>query len=60
MKTIISIGYEIPGYSDSSHNYNSNISLSDGDIIIFCPDFKYIYYNASMDSDHWLRCKNGV
>ena len=46
MKNIISVGYEIPGYSDLLHSFNSNISLSDGDIIIFCPDFKYVYHST--------------
>lgn len=34
-KSIISIGYEIPGFSDRCHEYTSDQSLLDGDIIVF-------------------------
>lgn len=40
MKTkIISISYEIPGHSDLSHNYSTNQSLLDADLVLFEPDF---------------------
>ena len=34
-KSIISIGYQIPGWSDSCHEYTSDQSLLDGDIVVF-------------------------
>ncbi|HCA79055.1 MAG TPA: hypothetical protein DEP53_04905 [Bacteroidetes bacterium] len=37
-RRIISIGYEIPGSSDSTYDYASDQSLLDADIVIFEPD----------------------
>ena len=40
MKKIISIGFEMPGYSDDMYKpYTSSQSLLDADIIVFRPDF---------------------
>ena len=38
MKTILTIGYQIPGFSHCHNNLKSNISMLDGDVIVFCPD----------------------
>jgi hypothetical protein len=43
MKNILTIGYEIPGYSNCYHEITSNISMLDGDIIVFCPEMEYLY-----------------
>lgn len=43
-KRIISIGFQIPGYSDCYYSYNSSQSLLDADIVVFKPDFSC--YNA--------------
>ncbi len=40
-KTIISTGYEIPGFSDRRYDYWSDQSLLDGDVIVFEPDRFY-------------------
>lgn len=39
MKNILSVGYQIPGYSDKYVPFNSDQSLLDADVIIFQPDF---------------------
>jgi len=40
MKKIITIGFDIPGYSEESYkSYSANQSLLDADIIVFEPDF---------------------
>jgi hypothetical protein len=39
MKKIISISFDIPGYSENYYPYTSSQSLLDADIIIFAPDF---------------------
>lgn len=39
MKKIISVGFDIPGYSENYYSYTSSQSLLDADIIIFEPDF---------------------
>lgn len=44
-KKIISIGFQIPGYSDYFYNYRSSQSLLDADIVVFKPDFSC--YNVS-------------
>lgn len=36
-KEIVSVGYEIPGFSDKEHEYDSRSSLMDADILLFCP-----------------------
>jgi hypothetical protein len=36
-RTIISVGYEIPGFSDDCHGYMSDQSLLDADVIVFEP-----------------------
>ena len=38
-KKIISVGFEIPDYSEYFYNYNSSQSLLDADIVVFKPDF---------------------
>ena len=38
-KRIISIGFNIPGYSKDYYRYNSSQSLLDADIVVFEPDF---------------------
>ena len=38
-KKIISIGFNIPGYSKDYHRYNSSQSLLDADIVVFEPSF---------------------
>ena len=38
-KEIISVGFQIPGYSKYFYNYNSSQSLLDADIVVFAPDF---------------------
>lgn len=38
-KKIISVGFNIPGYSNRFYNYNSSQSLLDADIVVFEPDF---------------------
>ena len=43
MKSILTIGYDIPGYDDCYREITSNISMLDGDIIIFCPEMRYQY-----------------
>lgn len=70
MKNIVTIEYEIPGYSDSYKEFNSKSSLLDYDIIILSSNFYYDYYtfhngkpsysNSSSfevqeDSEHWKR-----
>lgn len=49
-KKIITIGYEIPGYSDWSYAYSANQSLLDADIIVFEPDFSS--YNLDYPSHY--------
>jgi len=40
MKKIITISFDIPGYSEESYKpYSSSQSLLDADIIVFEPDF---------------------
>jgi len=39
MKKIITIGFDIPGYSENYNSYASSQSLLDADIIVFEPDF---------------------
>ena len=47
MKKIITIGFDIPGYSENYNPYNSSQSLLDADIIVFEPDFScYSYYET--------------
>ncbi len=65
-RKIITIGYEIPGYSDSCYDYSSDQSLLDADIVIFEPE-KFESgsgkpsYNESYSFDlqentrHWYR-----
>ena len=46
-KKIISIGFQIPGYGDCYHRYNSSQSLLDADIVIFEPDLSRSYIHSS-------------
>ena len=46
MKKIISVGFEIPGYSESYERYDSSQSLLDADIVVFEPDFS-CYFSES-------------
>lgn len=39
MKKIITIGFDIPGFSENYFPYSSSQSLLDADIIVFEPDF---------------------
>lgn len=48
---IISISYEIPGHSDLSHDYSTNQSLLDADLILFEPDFSS--YNLDSDNSYY-------
>lgn len=65
---ILSIGFDIPGFSDEYNDFKSLISLHDGDLIFFCPLFFYnsiqTYrgktkysdtdsYNVKKASRHW-------
>lgn len=50
MKSIICVGYQIPGFSSHFHGFQSKVSLSDGDIVVFCPDIQYPY-NYNIDGD---------
>lgn len=40
---ILSIGFDIPGYSEQFHDFKVQSSLHDGDLIFFCPSFYYSY-----------------
>lgn len=41
-KSIISVGFNIPGYPDTHFELNSNQSLLDYDVIVFNPDISTI------------------
>ncbi|CAM3925655.1 hypothetical protein FLSI110296_03740 [Flavobacterium sinopsychrotolerans] len=40
MKEILSVGYQLPTNEDDYISIDSQKSLSDADLVIFCPDFK--------------------
>jgi hypothetical protein len=51
MKSVISIGFTIP--SDDDYDYlrlDSESSLSEADIVVFCPDMKTTYYDIDSSS----------
>lgn len=50
-KKIISINYDLPGHSEYFHNYSTNQSLLDADIILFQPDFSS--YNLDSDESYY-------
>jgi hypothetical protein len=50
MKNVLTIGYQIPGFSNQYNSITSNISMSDGDVIVFCPDMSDAYlFNGYVD-----------
>ncbi len=51
MKNIISVGFQIPGYSDNYISFRSNKSLLDADIVIFSPDIS-IYKTDTWNSTY--------
>ena len=42
-KKLITIGYEIPGYSDACIALNSDQSLLDYDVVLFQPELSEFY-----------------
>jgi hypothetical protein len=61
-RTIISIEYEIPGFSDDHYEYSSDQSLLDADVIVFQPiEFDESYGKPSYDESgaFWLREATG-
>lgn len=71
MKTIISVGYQIPGHSDCFEEFISKKSLLEADIILFSPNLYYQHMSwnhegkplytqeasrkVQEDSSHWRR-----
>jgi len=54
MRRILSIEYDIPGYSESYERYSSNKSLLDFDLVIFRPcmdSYSYEYYDGKPSYD---------
>jgi hypothetical protein len=47
MKKIITIGFDIPGFSENYFPYSSSQSLLDADIIVFEPDFSSYHMDYS-------------
>lgn len=47
MKKLITVGYDLPGHSDCYHDYSSNQSLLDADIVVFEPNLN----SYSLDSN---------
>lgn len=48
-KEIITVNYEIPGFSNKHVSFGSNASLMDADTVLFCPatpSHSYDYYNG--------------
>lgn len=55
-KTIFSVNYDIPGYSNTYLDITSKCSLMDADIILFDPDFGY-GDNTNINGDNKYRGK---
>lgn len=58
MKEIVSVGYELPTKDNDYISIDSQISLSDADIVIFCPDFKNAFKYANDASYRGKRSYN--
>lgn len=58
MKEIVSVGYELPTKDNDYFSIDSQISLSDADIVIFCPDFKNAFKYANDASYRGKRSYN--
>jgi len=60
-RTIISIEYEIPGFSDIHHYYSSDQSLLDADVIVFQPiEFDESYGKPSYDESAAFKLKEST
>lgn len=46
MKEIVAVGYQLPTNKDDYISINSQASLSDADLVIFCPDFQNAFKYA--------------
>ena len=53
-KKIISIGFNIPGYSKDYHRYNSSQSLLDADIVVFEPSFSCYSKNSTYEGKEYF------
>ncbi|MCL9806937.1 hypothetical protein NAT51_15480 [Flavobacterium amniphilum] len=52
MKEIVSVGYCLPTHDDDFIKLDSNSSLSDADLVIFCPDFKTTNFSYGLNSTY--------
>jgi len=73
---IISIGFDVPGFSECFKPYSSDQSLLDADIIIFEPDFssyehyewyrdkpsygEHVSFRIQEDTHHWHKEISGL
>ncbi len=64
-KNVLTIGYEVPGRSKDYVDFTSNISLMDGDIVLFSTDSPHHYYESfnglpSIDDNGSTQYKNST
>lgn len=52
MKDIVSVGYYLPSDKDDFIELKSNASLSDADLVIFCPNFDSARFSYGYDSSY--------
>lgn len=53
MKEILAIGYNIPSENDDYAGISERVSLSDADIVVFCPDFDTACYERGYPSTYY-------